>query len=249
VRRGAGVGGIDGCRAGWILVTVPFRAEAAAALRDVPERAFDPGSIEVRLVRRLADLGDDLDSGRLEAAGIDIPVGLPSCGPRAADVEARRLLGPRRSSVFPAPVRPVLGARSYDEACARSRAACGKAISRQLFNILPKIEEADAVQSPARQRRLVEMCPELSLAFIAGAPMTRPKSTPEGRDERTKALGSVFGTSVVAHHAACPPRGARPDDVLDAFAGAWTALRIASGTDIRLGGGCDERGLRMEVVA
>ena len=142
----------------------------------------------------------------------------------------------------------MLGARSYEEACARSRAACGKAISRQLFNILPKIEEADAVQSPARQHRLVEMCPELSLSFIAGGPMARPKSTPEGRAERVEVLGSVFGASVVARHAANPPAGARSDDVLDAFAGAWTALRLAFGTHTRLGGERDERGLRMEVV-
>ena len=155
---------------------------------------LEPGAVEVRLVRHLAELVDDLDSGRLATAAIDIPVGLPLCGPRAADVEARRLLGPRRNSVFPAPARRVLGARTYEEACARSRAASGKAISRQLFNILPKILEADTVQSPSRQDRLVEMCPELSLTFISGAPMARPKSTAEGRVERMEALGSVFGS-------------------------------------------------------
>ncbi len=137
------VGGIDGCRAGWVLVTVPVTLDAATVSGELP--SFDPGTVGVRLVRRLEELGEDLDSGRLAAAAIDIPVGLPSCGPRAADVEARRLLGSRRSSVFPAPARCVLGARTYEEACARSRAACGKAISRQLFNILPKIEEVDAV--------------------------------------------------------------------------------------------------------
>ena len=79
--------------------------------------------------------------------------------------------------------------------------------------------------------------------------MARPKNTSEGRVERLEALGSVFGGSVVARHAACPPTGARADDVLDAFAGAWTALRVASGTHLRLGGERDERGLRMEVVA
>ncbi len=49
-------------------------------------------------------------------------------------------------------------------------------------------------------------------------------------------LGSVFGRSVVARHAACPPAGARPDDVLDAFAGAWTALRVAVGIAHATGG-------------
>jgi predicted RNase H-like nuclease len=241
------VGGLDGCRAGWVLVTVPSTLDAAMMAGEAT--IVEPDAVGVQLVRRLAELGDDLDSGRLAAVAIDIPMGLPVRGPRAADIEARRRLGPRRSSIFPTPARRVLGARTYEEACARSRSACGKAISRQLFNILPKIEEADAVQCPTRQHRLVEMCPELSLSFITGAPMAHPKTTPGGRIERLEALGSVFGASVVARHVARPPAGARPDDVLDAFAGAWTALRVASGTHVRLGGERDERGLRMEVVA
>jgi predicted RNase H-like nuclease len=241
------VGGLDGCRAGWVLVTVPVTLDAATGSGELP--SFDPARVGVRMVPRLEELGDHLDSGRLAAAAIDIPVGLPSCGPRAADVEARGLLGPRRSSVFPAPARRVLGALTYEDACARSRAACGKAISRQLFNILPKIQETDAMQTLARQERLVEMCPELSLCFIAGAPMAHPKTTSEGRVERVEVLASVFGASVVALHATSPPAGARADDVLDAFAGAWTALRLAVGAQFRLGGERDERGLRMEVVA
>jgi predicted RNase H-like nuclease len=262
--RGTVVGGIDGCRAGWVLVTVPVAmdevdrvggivevdvVDAVDEADGAPVLRFDPVAVEVGLIRHLAELTDDLDSGRLAAAAIDIPLGLPTCGPRAADVEARKLLGSRRNSVFPAPARRVLGSRTYEEACARSRAVCGKAISRQLFNILPKIEEADMVQSCARQHRLVEMCPELSLSFIAGAPMTYPKTSPEGRIERLEALGSVFGRVLVDRHAANPPSGARADDVLDAFAGAWTALRVASGSHVRLGGDCDERGLRMQVVA
>jgi predicted RNase H-like nuclease len=241
------VGGLDGCRSGWVLVTLPSTVDTAT-VSDTSAR-FDPDSVRVRIVRRLTELGGDLDSGRLAAVAIDIPIGLPASGPRAADVEARRLLGPRRNSVFPAPARRVLGARTYDEACARSRAACGKAVSRQLFNILPKIEEADSVQSPARQHRLVEMCPELSFSFIAGGPMAHPKTAPEGRRERAEVLRSVFGASVVDRHATCPLPGSRLDDVLDAFAGAWTALRVASGTHVRLGGERDERGLRMQVVA
>jgi predicted RNase H-like nuclease len=54
-----------------------------------------------------------LASGGIVAAGIDIPIGLTASGPRSCDLEARRLLGPRRSSVFPAPAREVLRAWSY----------------------------------------------------------------------------------------------------------------------------------------
>jgi predicted RNase H-like nuclease len=190
-----------------------------------------------------------VDTGTLAAVAVDIPIGLTANGPRRADVEARRQLGPRRSSVFPAPVRSVLDAASYDEACALSRAACGKAISKQLFNILPKIREVDALVTPLRQQRVFEMSPELSLAVLAGAPMVHAKTTAAGRAERVAVLGDVFGHDQIEHHVNTKRTGAQADDVLDAFAGAWTARRFASAHHLQLGGDVDERGLRMEVIA
>jgi predicted RNase H-like nuclease len=213
----------------------------------VPVEGEEP--YDVRSVRDVSAVIGDLDAGRLRAVAIDIPIGLPDSGPRDADVEARRRVGPRRSSVFPAPARAVLGATTYVEACARSRQACGKAISKQLFNILAKIAEVDALMTPARQERMVEMFPEWSLAVMAGAPMAQAKSTAAGRAERTAVLGAVFGQAVLEAHVRRRPPGSAADDVLDAFAGAWTARRLARGCAERIGGAVDARGLRMEVVA
>jgi predicted RNase H-like nuclease len=204
---------------------------------------------DVRVVPDLRGVMELVDSAALQAVAIDIPIGLQARDPRQADIEARRQLGARRSSVFPAPARPVLAATSYEEACALSRAACGKAISKQLFNILPKIREVDQLVTPARQRRVFEMCPELSLAMLAGTPMAFKKTTAEGRAERVEALRAVFGRHQIERLGERPPRGARVDDVLDAFAGAWTARRFAVGGHRQFGGQLDERGLRMEVVA
>jgi predicted RNase H-like nuclease len=228
------VAGIDGAPGGWVVVTVGCDGNEAA---------------DVRLVPDLVGVMAQIDAGTLAAVAIDIPIGLAPDGARRADVEARQQLGPRRSSVFPAPVRPVLAATTYEEACALSRAACGKAISKQLFNILPKIREVDALMTPQRQRRVFEMSPELSLAVLVGAPMAHPKTTPAGRSERMDALGHVFGPEEIEHHLHPAPRGARRDDVLDAFAGAWTARRHAAGQHVQLGGDLDGRGLRMEVIA
>ena len=210
---------------------------------------LEEAAADVRLVPDLGDVLRAIDAGTLAAAAIDIPIGLAADGPRPADIEARRRLGPRRSSVFPAPVRSVLAATTYEEACALSRAACGKAVSKQLFNILPKIREVDALVTPRRQQRLFEMSPELSLAVLAGAPMVHSKARPAGRAERIHALAAAFGSATIERHVRAVPRGARPDDVLDAFAGAWTARRRATGRHLQLGGDVDERGLRMEVVA
>jgi predicted RNase H-like nuclease len=213
---------------------------------------WTPGTVAVT-VRTILDLGvvvDELASGRVTAVGIDMPIGLSDAQPRACDVEARSLLGPRRSSVFPAPVRSVLGAASYADACARSFAACGKKLSVQLYNILPKIEEADRFVTPSVQRCAFEMCPELSFCVLAGRPLHAGKKTAAGRRERLEALRPAFGdVSDLATH---PPPGvarAARDDVLDALVGAWSAWRFVTGTALRLGGQLDRTGRRMEVVA
>jgi predicted RNase H-like nuclease len=226
------VAGLDGCRSGWVMATVP---------------PAGPGPVRVEVVADLRRLLGPLRTGTLAAAAIDIPIGLAAPGARRCDVEARRRLGARRSSVFPAPARAVLGAAGYEEACARSLLACGKKISRQLFNILPKIGQVDALITPALQARLFEMCPELSFAVLAGAPMRATKRTAAGRAERIAALGTAFdGVDALARR---PPPGAAPDDVLDALVGAWTAQRFAAQAHLQLGGELDARGLRMEVVA
>lgn len=74
------IAGADGCRAGWLRV----------------ERLAD-GELEAAVLST-----DQLVANALEFAvlTIDIPIGLPDAGPRAVDVHARRLLGPRGSSVL-----------------------------------------------------------------------------------------------------------------------------------------------------
>src|SRR5262245_17947920 len=97
--------GIDGCRGGWLCVL------AAGDGRTLTAR------VEVSLGVLLCDLP------RETLMAIDIPIGLVDRGARRCDLEARLCLGPGRgSSVFPAPLRCVLSAGSYDEAC-RWRAA------------------------------------------------------------------------------------------------------------------------------
>ncbi len=225
------VAGLDGCRAGWVLATVPLRAT---------------GPPQIEVVSHLHEVIARLRAGTLAAAAIDIPIGLAPAGPRRVDVDARRRIGARRSSVFPAPVRPVLAATTYAEACSISRAASGRGVSRQLFGILPKVREVDRLQSPALQARLFEMHPEVSFTELAGAPMRHAKRKPEGRLERVAALRHAYGgtCSVVDTRL----RGSQPDDILDALVGAWTARRYARGSHVQLGGELDETGLRMEMI-
>jgi len=226
------VAGLDGCRNGWVLVTTA---------------ADGRGSSTVEYVAHLHGVISSLDGRELDAAGIDIPIGLPDVGPRRCDVEARRLLGPRRSSVFPAPVRGLLGASHYDVAAARCRALSGKGLSRQAFGILAKVGEVDRLMTPLRQRHLIEVHPEVSLCALAYGPMSHYKKTPEGRAERMEVLRAVFPD--IDMHVGVRTGEAGPDDIIDAFAVAWSARRWLARTYLRLGGDLDGRGLRMEIVA
>lgn len=221
-----------------MLATVPARGRVRVA--DV---------VEVTVVPSVDHVVRALEGGDLVAVAVDIPIGLTEHDPRRCDIEARRRLGPRRNSVFPAPARAVLTTGAYEEACSVSRQVSGKGLSKQLYNIVAKIKEVDAVQSPRRQRLLFEACPELSFAVMGGnAPMQHSKRTAQGRAERVAVLHEHLGVDVPALLEARAP-GAQPDDVLDALALAWTARRYVGGSCLRLGGELDATGLRMEVIA
>jgi predicted RNase H-like nuclease len=226
------VGGMDGCAGGWVLVTAP---------------ADGPGDTAVQVVPGVDPVLAMIDAGKLSAVGIDIPIGLSDSYPRPCDIEARRKLGPRANSVFPAPVRAVLKATSYEEACALSVGACGKGVSKQLFNILRKIADVDSIMNAELQSKVVEVHPEVCFWAMAGQPMAHYKRTPEGREERLALLKKEF-TDLELRLLARPPKCA-VDDVLDAYAAVWTAKRWLAGTSVRLGGDLDARGLRMEMIA
>lgn len=231
-RRPARVGGVDGCRAGWVLVDAPVRPGGPSTVRVEP--AF---AAIVALV----------DAGVLDLVGVDMPIGLPDAGPRACDLAARARLGARRSSLFPTPPRPLLAATTWTEALAISRAVDGKGLSKQAFNILPRIAEVDAAITPAHQAHLFECHPESCFVTLAGTPLTTTKRSAAGRAERVELLLPHFPD--VADHLADRPRGTQPDDVLDAFAVAAVARRHRRGEALVLGDGArDARGLRMQLV-
>lgn len=231
------IAGADGCRAGWVVV------------REVlPESA-----LSWQVVPSLQALFDQPDAPRVLA--LDIPIGLPMAGSRDCDLEARRLLGAGRgSSVFPAPIRPILAATSHSEASDARYRAEGKRISIQSWGIVPKIREVDAFLRgrPPYQERVREVHPEVCFYFMAGGrPMAAAKKKREGREERTALLRAGFGAAVDTALGELKRLGCAADDLLDAFAGLWTARRIHRGAAVTLPSAPprDEHGLRMEMVA
>ena len=173
----------------------------------------------------LPDVAAVLSEPDVEVIGIDMPIGLSDDGPRTCDVEARRRLGRAHSSVFPAPVRPVLAASSYAEACTVSLSARGKSLSRQTFGIVPAIKSLDDALGDPPDPRVREVHPEVSFRELDGR-VTDPKASESGRAQRVRALERVMD---VREALAATPRRLPVVDALDACAAAWSAQRIAYG--------------------
>jgi predicted RNase H-like nuclease len=202
--------GIDGCPGGWFGLVLGD-GTAAAAAPTVAEIISAVGPVEV--------------------VAIDIPSGRPSGGPRAADVAARARLGARRSTVFLTPVREALEAPTLAEAIAVSRARTGVGVSAQAYHLRSRVLEVDEWARRAGVE-VREGHPEVSFATMAGAPLSTSKKTWAGVNERL-ALLSAHGVEIPADLGSAG-RTAGPDDVVDAAAMAWTALRIGTGDAISL---------------
>ncbi|KPF67632.1 hypothetical protein IP69_13135 [Bosea sp. AAP35] len=226
----AWIAGVDGCKAGWIAAIADANLETSPV---------------IACFARFEDIVNSVHAPCLIA--IDMPIGLPDRiigDGRGPEQAARAVLGRRRSSVFSMPSRaavyavdrPVIGmadiTASHAEACAIARRDSDgrRGFSRQAFMILPKIREIDRllVGAPALAARVKEVHPEVAFwSMNGGRPLDFPKRAPEGRAERLALLRAEGLPEAVL--AGPPPRGAQPDDLLDALAGLVVAKHMHAG--------------------
>ena len=93
-------------------------------------------------------------------------------GGRAAENAVRPLLGARQSSVFSVPSRQAIYAADYAQACAVALATSDppRKVSKQLFNIGPKIREVDEAlrADAALASRTFEVHPEVAFWRLNG---------------------------------------------------------------------------------
>ena len=175
---------------------------------------------------RLGSLREIIDWAEpVDAIGVDIPIGHASGRPRRADVEARRFVGARASSVFAAPPAAVLGAASYAEANETLTALGVPMLSRQAWALVPKMVEAAAIADT--DRRVFEVHPEVSFCELAGECLAWSKKSWNGLLLRRRLLADA---GVVLPDIIPEVAGAVSDDVVDAAVVAWSARRIAAGT-------------------
>jgi predicted RNase H-like nuclease len=237
--EGRWVAGADGCRAGWFVV-LHETLTGATRRRIVP-------SFEALLV---------IPEAPVQLA-IDVIIGLPDAphsGGRLCDRETRKLLGwPRSSSVFSPPAQDAIACTTYDEALTvnRRHSPDGIGISKQTFHLFPKLRAVDARMTPAHQKHVREVHPELAFFAMNGElPLRHSKHAYAGRFERVQLLREHGFEDIEAVAETHAGRDVKRDDVLDAHAACWTALRLHQGTARRLPRGkppYNARGLRMEI--
>jgi predicted RNase H-like nuclease len=171
-------------------------------------------------------VGEAAADGPLAVIAVDIPIGLPDTGRRQADILTRKKVGPLWPWVFMTPVRAALEAADYATAAGLSRRLAGEGISRQAFALQTKILQVDrwVRQAP---HRVVEVHPEASFAELAGATLQSRKSCWAGIVLRRRLLAAA-GISLPDDLGLAGGK-AGVDDVLDAAAAAWTAVRVLRG--------------------
>ncbi len=216
--------GVDGWRGRWVGALLDGRTVGLVDLPDARAVLAMPG---------------------VEVVAVDMPIGLADDGPRACDVAARARLGRAGSSVFPAPVRAVLGTDDYAEARRVSVAATGgTSLSAQAFQLVRSIRSLDEALGDPPAGHVVEVHPELAFRALDPA-VTDPKGTARGLAQRLAALRPVM--DVDAALLAAPPR-VPAVDALDACAAAWSARRVADGAAECVGDGSrDARGRPMRI--
>jgi predicted RNase H-like nuclease len=160
--------GIDGCKAGWLVIT------------------FDKDRAAYRVLRTTAELEEVFREH--DRIFIDMPIGLEDEEyTRECDQLLRDTLGADyASSVFSPPIRPALDAPSYAEANMQSFEYTEKKLTVQAWNITPKIRALDTLLSENQkfQERVFESHPELIFMNLNGGMIYQKKNTKKGLRHR-----------------------------------------------------------------
>lgn len=236
--------GVDGCPGGFLVALVwPVG-----------------GEVRLRLLPGFADIARAEELPAVIA--VDMPIGLPDrIGPggRGPEQAVRPLLGGRQSSVFSVPSRAAVYTADYREACrvALTTSDPPRQVSKQLFHIAAKIREVDGCLRTDLdlRERVFEVHPEVAFWRLNGE---RALDEPKKVKGRPHAAGLALRRKLLiasgipaAAAGAVPPRGAGPDDLVDALACAVIARRIYLGeaAPFPSAPGRDCWGLRMAIWA
>ena len=207
------ISGVDGCKGGWLAFH------------------FDGKNWSENLYKEISQIYSESNSNLIL---IDIPIGLRTTesSERLCDLESRKILNKRKSSIFPAPSRLAIRCNEYQKALQKNKEATGRGLSKQSFNIMPKIKEVDdfiqSVNYNPRKKLNREVHPEVCFWGLNGcSEMTYKKNSALGICERMQVLGAyikdvdkIFDQTRSRYY----KTQVADDDIIDALVCAVTAL-------------------------
>lgn len=176
--------GIDATRYGWIMAGIGEKTDVIRFHQDLHS-----------LLNELTKLLSDKNSVKSTIL-IDMPIGLSDKSfaryvQRPCDAAARKMLGRKHSSIFSPPSIEALFEKSYADASRINFEVLGKKLSKQSWNIAPKIRELNAFLhlNPQWRGRILESHPELAFQFLNNNQcLLHSKKTKEGITERIQIL-------------------------------------------------------------
>lgn len=227
---------LDGCHSGWFYILINS------------DNHWKSGIVE-----KIESLYPEICKSNLTL--IDIPIGLKSTGQqeRLCDLEARKILTKRKSSIFPAPHKSSLNCSSYLEACQVNLQHFSRKLSRQSWAILSKIREVnDFILAYNLSGKVREMHPEICFWALNGKKeMMYNKKRREGFQERFLLLRRIipFAGEIVEYSLnKFRRKDLAKDDILDALSGIAIATQRYSIKTIPEVPEIDTEGLPMEMV-
>ncbi|WP_215142317.1 DUF429 domain-containing protein [Exiguobacterium qingdaonense] len=155
--------GIDGARGGWVRITYDSISLCLTISETLEELLIEDAMHFVDMPKELGTVDE------------------PS---RECDAWMRSRLKERKSSIFTPPIQEVMYEATYEEANEKSRELIGKGISKQAWNLVPRIREFQQITAD----NVYESHPEVCFSVMMGQEATHRKKTIEGQDERIELL-------------------------------------------------------------
>lgn len=205
--------GVDGCKGGWI----------AAILNH--------GKLIIDKINNIYDIVNEYPD--FDEIHVDMVIGLPSSKNHVRpDTYARQIIKERTSTIFPAPCRQAVYAKTVSEAYEENEKALGKKFTPLTVGIIPKIRELDSFlqNNPKYKNVIKESHPEVCFARLNGRTMLSKKSEINGIEERIHLLAryipelSLSKLSILAKNMKC-----NIDDIVDAVCLTVTSNIAAQG--------------------
>lgn len=226
--------GVDGCRGGWIAAV------------------FDHGELRIEKYPDIAQIISVYP--RFDEFLIDMVIGLPSSNSDLRpDSEARKIIVPRTSTIFPVPSRQAVYRDTEADQIAANKEVLGKSLAKQTMALIPKMREIDMFldENQEYKNQIKESHPEVCFARLNGNVVMSKKSQKDGLEERMKILSQYLPElqidKILAKSRECR---CNADDIMDAICLAITGnLNLqGKGEAIPKNVQEDAKGLRMQMI-